>query len=114
VLRIARFPYVAMMPRINDSLKFQAWHEQKAAYLKAGSLWECELQEVRVGFGHGKEGEGADIPVYVRVPKTRVAAAATTTEGGQGKSPVVVLMTGLDGYRPDNTVRCEEFLKRGW
>ena len=23
-------------------------------------------------------------------------------------------MTGLDGYRPDNTVRCDEFLKRGW
>jgi len=33
---------------------------------------------------------------------------------GKKKCPVVVLMTGLDGYRPDNTVRCEEFLKRGW
>jgi hypothetical protein len=54
-------------------------------------------------------GGGAEIPVYVRVPKK-----TEITAGGDGKSPVVVLMTGLDGYRPDNTVRCEEFLKRGW
>lgn len=39
--------------------------------------------------------------------------------GNQGQSqeqkhPVVILLTGLDGYRPDNTTRCDEFLARGW
>lgn len=38
----------------------------------------------------------------------RVPEAATTTV------PTVLLLTGLDGYRPDNTVRCDEFLARGW
>ncbi|KAL2255820.1 hypothetical protein VTK26DRAFT_2662 [Humicola hyalothermophila] len=67
---------------------------------------------------YAKGGDRGTIPVYVRVPK------GTGAEDGDGdekvsvkkkkKAPVVVLMTGLDGYRPDNTVRCEEFLKRGW
>jgi len=30
------------------------------------------------------------------------------------KYPIVILLTGLDGYRPDNTARCNEFLARGW
>ncbi len=50
--------------------------------------------------------EFGGVPVYVRVPSAK--------EEGRTKWPVVVLMTGLDGYRPDNTVRCDEFLKRGW
>jgi hypothetical protein len=55
----------------------------------------------------GRDREG--IPVYVRVPE------GVVVQGGGGvKRPAVVLMTGLDGYRPDNTVRCEEFLARGW
>lgn len=32
----------------------------------------------------------------------------------KSKSPAVLLMTGLDGYRPDNTTRSDEFLARGW
>jgi hypothetical protein len=108
VLRIARFPYITALPRVNDPLKFQAWGEQKAAYLKAGALWECPVEEVMVGFWRRREGEGAEIPVYVRVPKGGPKGGRTE------KIPVVVLMTGLDGYRPDNTVRCDEFLGRGW
>ena len=50
------------------------------------------------------------IPVYVRVP----AGKQGDGKDAKGKNPVVILMTGLDGYRPDNTVRCNEFLARGW
>ncbi|KAK4038663.1 Alpha/Beta hydrolase protein, partial [Parachaetomium inaequale] len=105
VYRIARFPYITAFPAVNDVTKWQAWEAQKEAYAKAGQLWECPLQEVVVEHTHRKGGDReGGIPVYVRVPK-----------GEQEKShPVVVLMTGLDGYRPDNTVRCEEFLGRGW
>jgi hypothetical protein len=79
----------------------------------AGATWECPVEEVLVEHRHRRGGDRGVIPVYVRVPGPDVAKG----EGGEGerkKSPVVVLMTGLDGYRPDNTVRCDEFLKRGW
>lgn len=44
------------------------------------------------------------IPAYIRLPK----AAAN------GMIPVVLLMTGLDEYRQDNTQRTNEFLARRW
>jgi hypothetical protein len=144
VYRIARFPYITAFPAVNDEIKWEAckynpseliffflpftvlggftkllrlWQRdmltlfvfvlgeaQKEAYAMAGILWECPLQEVVVEHVHRKEGDGeGGIPVYVRVPKVE-----------KKSHPVVVLMTGLDGYRPDNTVRCEEFLGRGW
>lgn len=74
--------------------------------MKAGRLWKEKVEEVAVPF-LDKEGLDRDeIPVYVRIP------SAGIKEGK--KSPVVVLFTGLDGYRPDNTERTEEFLRRGW
>ena len=45
------------------------------------------------------------MPLYVRYPK------------GASKEkpcPAVILMCGLDGHRPDNTTRSDEFLSRGW
>lgn len=41
-------------------------------------------------------------------------ARARATKGRRSGHPVVIIMTGLDGYRPDNTLRCDEFLVRGW
>ncbi len=81
-------------------MKWKAWEAQKKAYGRAGKLWEVPLEEHVVPSNFGV------FPVYVRVPDAE--------EGGDERRPVVVLMTGLDGYRPDNTVRCEEFLRRGW
>ncbi|VBB73688.1 Putative protein of unknown function [Podospora comata] len=103
VLRIARFPYIASFPDVTDKTKWEAWEKQKATYAKAGKTWESPLEEVVVPHSQAKGRDRKDIPVYVRVP-----------EGKTGPFPAVVLMTGLDGYRPDNTVRCEEFLARGW
>jgi dienelactone hydrolase len=52
-----------------------------------------------------KSGEDrAEIPMYLRFPKQQA----------KGKVPAVLLFTGLDGYRPDNTQRSEEFINRGW
>ena len=108
IYRIARFPYITSFPNVNDQEKWNAWEKQKAAYLMAGELWEdTPLQEINVPFLQRKaaQGEKESIPVYVRLP---------SSYRGDGGSPVVILMTGLDGYRPDNTVRCNEFLARGW
>jgi pimeloyl-ACP methyl ester carboxylesterase len=53
-----------------------------------------------------KVGKDRDaIPLYVRLP---------ASTGNETKFPVVLLLTGLDGYRPDNTGRLDEFLARGW
>lgn len=86
----------------------RAWQAQKATYLKAGQLWECPVEEVSVDHKHAKGKDRIRIPIYVRVPKPDKEQKKGT------KCPVVILMTGLDGYRPDNTERCNEFLKRGW
>lgn len=56
-------------------------------------------------FLHRKGKDRETIPVYVRVPRAANSGRPC---------PAVILMTGLDGYRPDNTVRCNEFLARGW
>ncbi len=108
VYRIARFPYITAQPEVNCPVKWKAWEAQKDVYMRAARAWPQPVDEVLVPHTHRKAGS-ADrdaIPVYVRVP-------AATAASGTG-CPVVVLMTGLDGYRPDNTVRCDEFLERGW
>jgi hypothetical protein len=70
--------------------------------MKAGKNWDVPMEEVDVPF---KDKQGSDrdiIPVYIRIP-------ALARDGGE-KAPVVLLFTGLDGYRPDNTQRSDEFL----
>ncbi|KAM7201430.1 Alpha/Beta hydrolase fold [Naviculisporaceae sp. PSN 640] len=106
VYRIARFPYITAFPTINCPVKWKAWEAQKQVYLKASSLWDRPVEDVRVPHIHAKGNDRDSIPVYVRLP--------ASANSGQRPCPVVVLMTGLDGYRPDNTVRCNEFLARGW
>lgn len=72
-------------------------------------------------------GDGDVIPVYVRVPKGKGSGKREGEDDSKGKGrdgdsgeenggkwPVVILMTGLDGYRPDNTLRTTEFLTRNW
>lgn len=84
------------------------WELQKKTYLKAGALWLNPVEEVQVKHRYAEGRDRGEIPVYVRVPKM------AHIDGKQDTFPVVLLMTGLDGYRPDNTVRCEELLARGW
>lgn len=99
VYRIARFPY------INSPYKAEVYDDQKAAYLKAAALWECPIKDVSIPHTARNDKDGETVPLYVRLPK------------GASKSnpcPAVLLMTGLDGHRPDNTTRSDEFLARGW
>lgn len=100
VYRIARFPY------INSDLKREAYADQKATYMKAAALFECPITDAEIPHTAGlPNDEGKAVPLYVRYPK------------GASKEkpcPAVLLMCGLDGHRPDNTVRSDEFLARGW
>lgn len=100
VYRIARFPY------INSDLKRNIYTAQKKAYLKAAALFEVPIEDVEIPHTAGTaEDEGNKVPLYVRIPPS-----ASKDE----PVPAVILMCGLDGHRPDNTVRSDEFLKRGW
>lgn len=100
VYRIARFPY------INSDLKREAYAAQKRAYMKAAALFDVPITDVSIPHTAGQSNdEGKEIPLYVRVPKG---------SSKDNPAPAVILMCGLDGHRPDNTVRSDEFLKRGW
>ncbi|KAK8074044.1 hypothetical protein PG994_004943 [Apiospora phragmitis] len=119
VLRIARFPYVTAFPDVSCPEKWHAWEWQKRVYMKAGASWDEPVVEVDIPHTHAQGRDRATIPAYVRVPDHSDAAhlhdvAGEGEEIPTPKFPAVLLFTGLDGYRPDNTVRCDEFLARGW
>ncbi|KAF1351066.1 pigment biosynthesis protein Ayg1 [Delphinella strobiligena] len=99
VYRIARFPY------INSPYKTQVYEAQKTAYLKAASLWECPMNDIVILNTAGTSADGHSIPLYVRLPKNASKAHPCGA---------VLLLCGLDGHRPDNTTRSDEFLTRGW
>ncbi|KAI0425850.1 Alpha/Beta hydrolase protein [Xylaria sp. FL1042] len=116
VLRIARFPYITAFPEVSCPVKWKAWEMQKKVYLKAAALWDVPIAEVEIPHVCSEGRDRAAIPAYVRVPPVGAneseRGAEIETDGGP--HPVVLLFTGLDGYRPDNTGRCDEFLARGW
>jgi len=105
VYRIARFPYITAYPEVNCPIKWKAWEAQKEVYLRCARAWDEPVEEVAVPHVRRQGNDGDTIPVYLRAPRSASA---------EKPCPVVILMTGLDGYRPDNTVRCDEFLARGW
>lgn len=100
VYRIARFPY------INSSVKTDAYEAQKAAYMKAAALFDIPIRDVNIPHTAGTDAdEGKEVPLYVRLPKSASKSSP---------APAILLMCGLDGHRPDNTTRSDEFLARGW
>lgn len=93
----------------------RAWQTQKQTYLKAGALWAgSEVREVVIPHRHAAGRDGSEIPLFVRVPTGGGAGVAPSARKNGGKVPAVLLMTGLDGYRPDNTARSDMFVKQGW
>ncbi|OCK76943.1 pigment biosynthesis protein Ayg1 [Lepidopterella palustris CBS 459.81] len=99
VYRLARFPY------IGTPLKKNVYETQKAVYLRGAKLWDVPVTDVVIPFTDRAEGDGKEIPLYLRVPPSA---------SKENPCPVVLLITGLDGHRPDNTERTEEHLARGW
>lgn len=73
--------------------------------MMAAGNWIDPIREVHIQHTARLETDGEHIPLYVRVPNVATKAKP---------APTILLMTGLDGYLPDNTQRTHEFLKRGW
>lgn len=102
VFRISRFPSV---DGGESGLKKRVYAEQKQVYLRGASLWDVPMTEVSIEHKRAVGKDGKQIPMFVRVPK-----AASKDK----PCPVVLLLTGLDGHRPDNSGRSDEFTVRGW
>ncbi|KAF2648194.1 alpha/beta-hydrolase [Lophiostoma macrostomum CBS 122681] len=115
VFRIARFPY------IGTPLKEQVFERQKEVYAKGFRLWDVPIEEVIVPHTYAANGDGADIPLYIRKPPTSPQPQTNGHTNGYTKAnpqtkkhPVILLITGLDGHRPDNTLRTTDHLTRNW
>ncbi|RFU27821.1 hypothetical protein B7463_g8519, partial [Scytalidium lignicola] len=103
--RIAALYRISRFPIINSETKRIAFEYQKIAYMKAVNSWIDPIREVQIPYIAASGSNRVGFPIYVRVP---------STASSNKPVPVVILITGLDGYRPDNTQRSHEFLKRGW
>ncbi|KAE8149071.1 Alpha/Beta hydrolase protein [Aspergillus avenaceus] len=103
VYRISRFPYVDITQP--DSTKRTAFERQKQVYLESASRWDPPIEEVTIPHTHRIGNDGPDIPIYIRMPSNATPDSPV---------PVIFLMTGLDGYRPDNSQRTHEITARGW
>ena len=90
---------------MNSAVKWKAWEAQKEAYMNAARTWPEPVHEEFIPHKAASGTDGSTIPIYYRVPKDAT---------DEKPCPTILLLTGLDGYRPDNTQRSSEFLKRGW
>lgn len=104
-LRVACLYRISRFPIMNSAVKWKAFEAQKSAYLKAVRGWADPVYEESIPHVAAFGADGPSIPVYIRVP---------STASPEKRVPTVLLITGLDGYRPDNTQRSYEFVKRGW
>lgn len=91
--RISRFP----APR-SEKQRY-AWQEGKKAAKKGLAMRERPTKEVTIPHKYAIESDGKEIPFYYHLPP-----------GSSGKPvPLVVILTGLDGYRTELAVWIE-----GW
>lgn len=90
---------------MNSPIKNQAWEAQKATYMKATRNWVDPLTKELIPHTFRTKEEGEHILVYVRVLVTASKEKSVST---------ILLIIGLNGYRPDNTQRSYEFVSRGW
>lgn len=94
VYRISRFP----APR-SEKQRY-AWQEGKKAATKGLALRERPTKEVTVPHKHGLENEGKEIAFYYHLPPCASKDRPV---------PLVMIFTGLDGYRTELAVWIE-----GW
>ncbi|KAH9841314.1 heptaketide hydrolyase ayg1-like [Teratosphaeria destructans] len=98
VYRISRFP----APR-SEKQRY-AWQEGKKAAVKGLALRDRPTREVTIPHKHGLENDGKDIKFFYHAPP------GTTKEK---PAPLVIILTGLDGYRTELAVWIEGWSQKG-
>ncbi|KAK3630641.1 hypothetical protein LTR56_017319 [Elasticomyces elasticus] len=98
VYRISRFP----APR-SEKQRY-AWQEGKKAAAKGLAMRERPTKEIVIPHKHGLDHEGKEISFYYHLPP------GTTKDK---PVPLVVILTGLDGYRTELAVWIEGWSQKG-
>ena len=103
VYRIARFPAV------RSQRQKQAWEKckevaKKGLELKGRNGGFTPVHEVLVPHKHRIEGEGEYIPIFHQVPDSATK---------ENPAPLVLIITGLDGYRTELAVWAEGWRRNG-
>jgi pimeloyl-ACP methyl ester carboxylesterase len=79
---------------------------QKEAYTAATSFWKDPVKLIHVPHKHATSDEGSSIPLSYRYPSRKT---------GSGPVPVILCISGLDGFRIDFPGRCTNFFNsQGW
>ncbi|KAF2228056.1 Alpha/Beta hydrolase protein [Elsinoe ampelina] len=94
VFRISRFPYPVAAQQL------QAWERNKYAARKGLALLPHPVVEVEIPHTYALKHEGKIVPAFHHLPE----CASTTSP-----VPLVLILTGLDGYRTELAV-----WSRGW
>lgn len=84
----------------NTPAKKAAYRSSIENYLKAARFFDPPLERVTIPF-NGKEGEGKEIPVYLRKPK------------GIHRPPVLINHAGVDVFKEEQCLVEQDFLERG-
>ncbi|KAF2478212.1 alpha/beta-hydrolase [Lindgomyces ingoldianus] len=98
VYRISRFP----APR--SEMQRWAWKVGKECCIKGLGLRPHPVSEIQVPHTHRLDSEGAHIPIYHLLPSSATKANPV---------PLVIIFTGLDGYRTELAVWMEGWRQNG-
>ncbi|KAI0174872.1 Alpha/Beta hydrolase protein [Pestalotiopsis sp. NC0098] len=98
VYRIARFPI------LRSEKQRHAWNAGKEAARKGLELHEFPMVQVDIPHIHAQQGDGHVLPGFYHLPAHASAS---------NKVPLVIIFTGLDGYRTELAVWKEGFRQVG-
>lgn len=98
VYRMSRFP----APR--SEKQRWAWEQCKKCALRGFNIREHPVHEVKIPHTNAVEGEGKEIPVYTQLPEG---------SSKEKPAPMVIIFTGLDGYRTELAVWIEGWRRNG-
>ena len=104
-LRAAALYRIARFPTPQSPKQKEAWKLNKETYVAGAKLLPGKFSDVKVPHTHAVEGEGATIPIYMRLPDH---ASRTSPV------PTILQIFGLDGYRTESTHDSTKCLERGW
>jgi pimeloyl-ACP methyl ester carboxylesterase len=105
-LRASAVCHIARFPVLNSTLRTIIWSMQKEAYTAGTSFWKDPVKLIHVPHKHATPDEGSSIPLSYRYPSCKT---------GFGPVPVILCISGLDGFRIDVPGRCTNYFNsQGW
>lgn len=107
-LRANQIGHLARYPYLIDDVRMNIYLEQMKSYINGTSFWEYPMEEHWIPHTHANKtaGDNTSIPILFR--KSPFGAK-------NASKPSILLITGLDGYRPDMPTEIREYAyAQGW